>query len=58
MHDDRKNTYSQSLKGKHIMLAPMKEKVEMRTEKRKELIVLIIVYGRDTGRMSSVCPSS
>jgi hypothetical protein len=49
MHDDRKNTYSQSLKGKHIMLAPMKEKVETRIEKRKELVVFITVYGRYTG---------
>jgi hypothetical protein len=38
IHDGRKTMYTLSIKGKRIILAPMKEKVKIKIEKDKSLL--------------------
>jgi hypothetical protein len=40
VHDNRKNTYTLSIKGKSIVLAPRRKKIEMKANSRKNLLFL------------------
>lgn len=46
VHDSRKNTFTLSIKGKRIVLAPMREKVETEAEGGKNLLSLSQFIGK------------